>query len=308
MRALSVNTRSFFNGKLNGKFNAKQFPWITGSIALVLSLMYVPLLVHWVHGWLFKSISIEHEYFSHGIIGIPFGAYLAWQSRSKLMPLTASGRDQFLGTAICTIAGILYLSNLAEPVNLSLPLMLTGGILAFKGRAGLRILGFPMLLLWLATPNELPYLVAPFTAPLQIFIANVAGIILKLLGFPVTVDQFYLYLNGKQVEVAPYCAGLKMMFTSVYVALLLLNWTGLDQRRNFVLFFISCAAGLSVVGNIIRNTTLIYFHGTGQDALFAWLHDSWGGDLYSAGLLGILVWWIGKFESRSIPLSPKEDV
>lgn len=303
MRVLSVNTRSLFNSKLK----AKQFPWITGAIGLVLSLMYVPLLVHWVHGWLFKSISIEHEYFSHGMIGIPFAVYLAWQSRSKFMPLIASGRDQFWGIAVCTIAGIFYLSNLAEPVNLSLPLMLTGGILTFKGRAGLRILGFPMLLLWLATPNELPYLIAPFTEPLQIFIANVAGIILKLLGLPVTVDQFYLYLNGKQVEVAPYCAGLKMMFTSVYVALLLLNWTGLDQRRKFVLFFVSCAAGLSVVGNIIRNTLLIYFHGTGQDELFNWLHDSWGGDLYSAGLLGILVWWIGTFESRSIPLSPKED-
>ena len=303
MRVLPVNTRSLFNGK----FNANTFPWITGAIGLVLSLMYVPLLFHWVHGWMFKSISIEHEYFSHGMIGIPFAAYLAWQSRSKLIPLTASVRHQFLGIAVCAIASILYLSNLVEPVNLSFPLMLTGIILTFKGRAGLRILGFPMLLLWLATPNELPYLIAPFTAPLQIFIANVAGIILKLLGFPITVDQFYLYLNGRQVEVAPYCAGLKMMFTSVYVALLLLNWTGLDQRRKFVLFFVTCAAGLSVVGNIIRNTALIYFHGTGQDALFAWLHDSWGGDLYSAGLLGILVWWIGKFEPRSIPLTSKED-
>ena len=94
--------------------------------------MYVPLLVHWVHGWLFKSISIEHEYFSHGMIGIPFAVYLAWQSRSKFMPLIASGRDQFWGIAVCTIAGIFYLSNLAEPVNLSLPLMLTGGILTFK--------------------------------------------------------------------------------------------------------------------------------------------------------------------------------
>ncbi len=303
MRVLPVNTRSLFNGK----FNANKFPWITGAIGLILSLMYVPLLFHWVHGWMFKSISIEHEYFSHGMIGIPFAAYLAWQSRSKLIPLTASVRDQFLGIAVCTIAGILYLSNLVEPVNLSLPLMLTGIILTFKGRAGLRILGFPMLLLWLATPNELPYLIAPFTAPLQIFIANVAGIILKLLGFPITVDQFYLYLNGRQVEVAPYCAGLKMMFTSVYVALLLLNWTGLDQRRKFVLFFVTCAAGLSVIGNIIRNTILTYFHGTGQDGLFFWLHDSWGGDIYSAGLLGILVWWIGKFESRSIIPSPKED-
>ncbi|MBC7515770.1 MAG: cyanoexosortase B, partial [Alkalinema sp. FL-bin-369] len=51
-------------------------------------------------------------------------------------------------------------------------------------------------------------------------------------------------------------------------------------------------------GNIVRNTVLVYWHGTGQDGLFVWLHDSWGGDLYSAGLLGILVWAIGHFEPR----------
>ncbi len=292
MRALSANARSF---------DFKQFPWINGAIVAIFALLYLPLLATWVHGWMFKSISIEHEYFSHGMIGIPFAGYLAWQLRSQVAANVASGRDQLIGAGICTIAGLLYLSNLAEPVNLSLPLMLTGGILMLCGSVALRLLAFPLILIWLATPNEIPYLVAPYTAPLQIFIANIAGFILRILGFPVVVDQFYLYLNGKQVEVAPYCAGLKMLFTSLYVALLLLNWTDMMRSRKFIGFFLGCAVALSVVGNIIRNTILVYFHGTGQDALFVWLHDSWGGDLYSAGILGILVWWIGKFEPKPTP-------
>jgi cyanoexosortase B len=280
-------------------FDPKRIPWILVAIAFVLTLMYAPLLGHWVHGWVKKSISIEHEYFSHGILGIPFAGYLAWQGRSKLACLSASLPDQLLGAGICAVAGMLYLSHLADPVNLSFPAMLTGLALILKGRSSFAVLGFPLILVLLATPNELPYLIAPYTAPLQVFIANTAGFILQILGIPVTVDQMFLYLNGKQIEVAPYCAGLKMLFTSLYVALLLLDWTGLMRSSKFVAGFLAGTVGLSVAGNIVRNTILTYWHGTGQDGLFVWLHDSWGGDLYSAGILGILVWAIGHFEDRS---------
>ncbi len=282
-------------------FDPKRFPWILGAIGLVLTLMYAPLLGHWVHGWVKKSISIEHEYFSHGMLGIPFAGYLVWQGRSKLAQFSASVTDQLLGMGLCTTAGIFYMSNLADFVSLSLPLMLAGVAMLLKGRSSFAVVGFPLLLLLFATPNEIPYLIAPYTAPLQIFIAGTAGVILQILGIPVTVDQMFLYLNGKQVEVAPYCAGLKMLFTSLYVALLLLDWTGMLRSRKFTAFFLAGTVILSVTGNIVRNTLLIYWHGTGQDGLFNWLHDSWGGDFYSAGLLGILVWAIGHFEPRPEP-------
>ncbi|NJO71947.1 MAG: archaeosortase/exosortase family protein, partial [Oscillatoriales cyanobacterium RM1_1_9] len=48
------------------------------AILGLLLLMYAPLIVHWYDGWLNKNISIEHEYFSHGLIGLPFAAYIAW--------------------------------------------------------------------------------------------------------------------------------------------------------------------------------------------------------------------------------------
>ena len=41
-------------------------------ILALLGILYTPLLWHWVDGWLNKSISIQHEYFSHGLLGIPF--------------------------------------------------------------------------------------------------------------------------------------------------------------------------------------------------------------------------------------------
>jgi len=41
-------------------------------------VLYGPLLWHWVDGWVSKSISIQHEYFSHGILGIPLAFKLVW--------------------------------------------------------------------------------------------------------------------------------------------------------------------------------------------------------------------------------------
>jgi cyanoexosortase B len=141
----------------------------------------------------------------------------------------------------------------------------------------------------LATPTAVPYLIAPFTLPLQEFIAGTAGFILIQCGIDVSVNQIYLSVGGRLVEVAPYCAGLKMLFTVLYVGMMLLYSRGTWVSRKATTVFLLGAVIISVSGNIIRNTVLTFFHGTGQDSAFKWLHDGWGGDVYSACLLILLV-------------------
>ena len=103
------------------------------------------------------------------------------------------------------------------------------------------------------------------------------------------VEEIYLYVNDRIVEVAPHCAGLKMLFTSLYVSLILLDWTGVwSSRKRSILFLLSTSI-ISITSNIFRNTLLTYFHGTEREGLFTWLHAGWGGDLYSACILGLLV-------------------
>jgi cyanoexosortase B len=257
------------------------------ALGFLLAVLYVPLLLHWVHGWLFKSISIEHEYFSHGLIGLPFAAYLAWENRKKWKRLP--DRAHPFGAFCLVLGAIFYLTGVTEWVNLSFPLILAGLCLWFKGIKGLKLQGLPLLFVFLATPNAIPYLLTPYTLPLQTFIATAAGFILLQFRIPVEVQEIYLTVNGKFVEVAPYCAGLKMLFTSLYVALMVLVWTeGIRSRITTILLLIG-AATLSVAGNVIRNTLLTYFHGAGMDGAFAWLHEGWGGDVYSACLLGLIV-------------------
>ncbi|PSN77496.1 cyanoexosortase B, partial [filamentous cyanobacterium CCP4] len=145
-------------------------------------------------------------------------------------------------------------------------------------------------------------LIEPYILPLQQLIASVAGFLLVQLGVPVTVKSIYLFVNGQTVEVAPHCAGLKMLFTSLYVALMLLYWTGTYRSRLRTSLFFGGTVAISVVGNIFRNALLSYFHGMGQDEAFEWLHESWGGDLYSALMLLAIILLLRLIQDR-VPAS-----
>ncbi|PSB07510.1 cyanoexosortase B [filamentous cyanobacterium CCP2] len=272
-------------------------------------LLYGPLLLHWSDGWLSKSISIEHEYFSHGLLGLPFAAYLCWMNRQRWqkIPDLVSWQESIVGLVLLLTGLFFYLGNLNDLINLSLPIGLAGVCLWLKGLSGLRLQAFPLLLVLLATPNSVPYLIAPYTLPLQQFIAGMAGFILLQFGMDVRVEQIYLFVNDRIVEVAPYCAGLKMLFTSLYVGLMLLYWTGVWQNRAKTSLFLTEIIIISVSANIIRNTLLTFFHGTGQDAAFAWLHEGWGGDLYSAGMLGLLIILIQGIDRWHFPLEAESD-
>ncbi|MBE9135703.1 cyanoexosortase B [Nodosilinea sp. LEGE 07088] len=253
------------------------------AIAVLLAVLYAPLVLYWVDGWLNKSISIEHEYFSYALIGFPYAILATWQLRQRWHQLPA--RNNLFGLALLILGSISYLSPLQNLINLSLPILLSSLVLTSKGWAGLRLMGFPLLLVVLATPTDLPYLIAPYLMPLQRMISTIVGFILIQGGMTVTVDQIYILVNERIVEVAPYCAGLKMLMTSLYVALILLHWTGNLRSRTKTGMLLVGAAVISVVGNIIRNTLLTFFHGTDQTSLFDWLHAGWGGDVFSALLL-----------------------
>ncbi|MBE9125874.1 MULTISPECIES: cyanoexosortase B [unclassified Coleofasciculus] len=275
---------------------------IDGAILALLAIVYAPLLIYWYDGWLNKSVSLVHEYFSHGLIGLPFAAYIAWTHRKQWRKLPHNAHP--LGLVLLLLGGLFYLSGQSELVNLSFPAVLAGLCLWFKGIRGFRLQSFPLMLVFLATPTAVPYLIEPYILPLQRFIAGTAAFILVQFGLDVTLVGVNLFVGGRIVEVAPHCAGLKMLFTSLYVALMLLYWSDAWKSRQKRILLLSGAVVVSVVGNIIRNALLTFFHGTGQDSAFHWLHESWGGDVYSAGMLGMLVILLNAIE-RYCPEEPE---
>ncbi len=268
--------------------------FIYWSIFALLAILYGPLIIYWCQGWLSKSIGIEHEYFSHGLIGFPFAVYIAWSKRDEWAQL----KNKFhpLGGILIGLGAAFYLTGVSDFVNLSFPIVLAGICLWLKGIPGFKLQFFPWLLVLLATPNSVPYLITPYTMPLQKFIAGTAGFFLIQIGIDVTVKEIYLFLGGRLVEVAPYCAGLKMLFTSLYVTLMLVYWTGVIESRKKTIWLLASAVVISVAANIVRNTLLSFLHGTGNEAGFHFIHESWGGDVYSAVMLGLIVLLINLVE------------
>jgi len=258
----------------------------TWGIGGLLLLLYAPLVGHWFEGWINHSISLEHEYFSHGILGLPLAAKLLWDNSDRWQALPEKGNPT--GAGMMGLASVLYVSGMSDLVNLSLPLMLVGLCLWLKGKDGLHLQAFPLLLLIFSTPTDVPYLVAPYTLGLQEFIAGVAGFILLQLGFDVTVQGIYLFVGGRVVEVAPHCAGLKALFSNLYFCMIGIYWTDAWKSRNKTIVLLLGAIFISVSVNILRNTILTIFHGTGQDGLFEWFHEGWGSELYWIALIALL--------------------
>ncbi len=274
-----------------------------GNVLIIgfLAVLYAPIIFFWYDGWLNKSINIDHEYFSHAIIGFPYAAYIIFgRNRQKWQKLP--NKIHPLGGFFLALGLAFFITGTRELVSLSFPIVITGIMLWLKGIPGLKLNWFPLVLILLGTPNAVPYLITPYTLPLQKFIASVAWFLLTLLGVNTQVDGIYLYVNNIPVEVAPYCAGLKMLFTSLYVTLLLLDWTGNLKNKGRVITLLGSAVTISVTANIIRNTLLAVFHGNGMEKAFYILHDSWGGDLYSVGMLGTIVgtnWLLDRFSENS---------
>lgn len=255
----------------------------------LIAILYTPIILHWIDGWLNKSISIEHEYYSHALLGFPLAIYITWQNRYQWQNLPKV--TQPLGLVLLMIAADFYLTGVNDFVALSFPLLLTGLCLWLKGFPGLKLQAFPLLLVWLGTPTDAPYLFTNHTLFLQKFIATTAGFILSKLGFEIIVENIFVSVNGQLIEVAPYCAGLKMLFTSIYVTLMLLYWRNQLKSPMVASLVLLIAIFISVTGNIFRNLILAMFSGIQQQDLFDLLHEGWLGDLYS-GLTLVLIFLV----------------
>ena len=128
-----------------------------GNILIIafLSILYGPVLIHWCDGWLNKSINIEHEYFSHALIGFPYAAYIIFhQNRQKWQNL--ANKSHPLGGFCLALGLVFYITGSIELVALSFPIVITGIFLWLKGIPGLKLNWFPLLLIFLGTPNAIP--------------------------------------------------------------------------------------------------------------------------------------------------------
>lgn len=189
--------------------------------------------------------------FSQGMLLPPLAAYFAWLDRGPLMALPAepSRKGLWLIAAGCFVflAGKLAAEFFLQ--RFSLIIVLCGVIWLYWGKARLKRLAFPLVLL--ATMIPLPAIVYnTATAPLQLFASGMATKIAQAVGVSVFRDGNIIQLAHMSLGVDEACSGLNS-FSALMVAALLLGQfmcTSLTAR----ILLLALSAPLSIAVNVLR--------------------------------------------------------
>ena len=255
-------------------------PLITASLFAVL---YAPVVAHLGAQWL------NDPNYQHGLVVPAISAYILWRRRAALG--AAEGPKAVLaGAVLIFVAAVLLIGGTAASEifteRLSLPIMLIGLLLVFKGMKFVRRAAFPLLFLFMMIP--LPYIVYyKLTFPLQIMSAKLSALTLRFIGVEVIRHGNILALPTYTLEVVAACSGLRSLMTMITLALVLCAFPGLSGRGKIVLA--ACSIPIAIASNTIR-LVVIAIGAYAISPAFAdgTLHEISGLIVFSTGFLLLL--------------------
>lgn len=191
------------------------FPWTSVVWFLgLLILCYAPVLARLVKQW------NEDEDMGHGFFVPAIAAYIAWQRRDELL-----GRElkpNWFGLVIVLFAALqLWIGTLGAELFLARTAFveaIIGTVLFLGGFYALRVLAFPLALLFLMVP--IPAVIYnQITFPLQLFASQVAAFVLELIGIPVLRDGNVLELASQRLSVVEACSGIRSLLSLSFLSL-----------------------------------------------------------------------------------------
>jgi len=192
----------------------------------------------------------------------------------------------------------------------SMLLVLSGAILAVGGWAWWRYAWAPVffLVFMVPWPSSL-YSQAAF--PLQLFVSQVAGVLLQMLGIPVICDGSLLHLPGQTMHVAQACSGLRQL--TAFLAMAACAALLVERPMWYRLTLLMSAVPIAILINILRVTItgILTYYGLGHLTEGA-MHTVEGMIMILAGFgvmgleIKLLDWlWIGPVEEKTTqPLGP----
>jgi exosortase len=213
---------------------------------------------------------------SHGILLAAGAAFVVYRRRRQLRSLPIEPRNWgfallaagLLVYAVGALAGDLFL------LRASLPVTITGVIVALFGARHLRAFVAPLALLILAIP--LPgAIVTHLTMPLQLVASQVAAGVLQAAQIDVVRQGNLLVLNNITLEVADVCSGLRSLVSLNAIAALCGVLLSLRPQRTLMLM--AAAIPIAVVGNGFRvAATGVLARWLGEVAVRGTLHELTG--------------------------------
>ena len=183
-------------------------------IGILLFVCYAPILYRLVLNWA-SDEDMGHAFF------VPFVAgYIVWQRRHLLASLRLSPNIWGLVLVIFAAFQALAATLGAElfTARLAFLFALTGIVLYLGGKAWVKALGFPLLLLLFMIP--IPQIIyARITLGLQFIASELAEGLITLVGIPVIRTGNILELPHQTLNVVEACSGIRSLISLAFLSL-----------------------------------------------------------------------------------------
>jgi exosortase len=192
-----------------------EVPWTNLVWFFVLLVVcYAPVLLALINQWSYD------EDMGHGFFVPVIAAYIAWQKRDELFQ--SDLKPNYLGLGLLIFAGVqYYVATLGAELFLARTAFiesLIGAVLFLGGWKAVKILAFPLMLLFFMVPIP-AVLYNRITFPLQIFASQVAEFVLSLIGIPVLRDGNILELPSQKLSVVEACSGIRSLLSLTFLSL-----------------------------------------------------------------------------------------
>jgi len=223
----------------------------TGYLAVAFTvLVLVWLGIYWEH----FSVLLSHwnrEDYSHSYLVPPVFLYILWISRDRI--ISSMGGTALPGVLVLILAMIVFimgrLGSLETFVYASMWITLAGIALLVLGIGALKSLFFPFLVLVFAVP--LPsFLNNLVSFKLKLWSSALAEKLLQALSVPVFREGNIIDLGITQLQVVDACSGLRYLFPTMLMALLVGRFF-LKSNWSRILLFALCPV-LTLLSNALR--------------------------------------------------------
>jgi exosortase len=215
--------------------------------AILLAACYGPVLVSLVKNWNSDG-DMSHGFFVPVIV-----AWLVWQKRDELAGVTP--QPNWWGLALILWAALqLYIATLGAELFLARTAFIfsvIGMILLLGGTRVVRILAFPLFLLFFMVP--IPQVIYNrITFPLQILASQAAEAALSLLGIPVLREGNVLNLADQTLNVVEACSGIRSLLSLSFLSLVYGYFFEKRTWMRVLLFFLTIP--IAIIANASRVT------------------------------------------------------
>ena len=182
---------------------------------LLVIVCYAPVLARLVRQW------NNDEDMGHGFFVPILAAYIAWRKRDALLAVKAEPSWWGLAVVlygalqlcIATLGAELFLARTAFVISV------IGIVFLLGGKPYLRILAFPLFLLFFMIP--IPAIIYNrITFPLQLLASRAAGSALSVFNIPVLREGNVLELPSQRLSVVEACSGIRSLLSLTFLSLI----------------------------------------------------------------------------------------